>query len=356
MNKSFLIKIYDDTGVTLQKTLTKVKNIPSWNVNLNGVYGDTSIELNESFDNIPSYATLNNIVLIYEVSDDYPTGKLVYKGYISEIRPSLRGSSEEVSLGIRGIGDLLKNAYLKNGASYSKTYTTTDISDVFEDIVDHFNTIYTAGFLSYVSGTTIETTGLSITYTVEEKKHIDALNELHKFCDPAWYWYVDATGVVYLKESSAGSDHTFTIQKDVEVIEPIQTVEKIVNRCHVIYTGGNTTVSDATSITNYGLREQVINDTNITDSTTAGYRATKVVTDNRNPKVTGKLRVNSSYDITTINVGDTCKLRNYNVSGSILQTEMLIVSVSYGWDYVDIELGENRSNIARILDMFIGNY
>lgn len=356
--KNFLIKIYDSTGTTLQKTLTKIKNVPTWTEKLDNIPSDTNITLNEKFDVIPSYVDLLNVVKIYEISLDNPSGVLVYTGYISEIRPKLNTGGSEIELGIRHIGDLLSCFYFDDsGTGYTGDWTitysvATEIKTIVEDIVDHFREEY--GTLVDYSDS-IDTTSIQISYQYNQLKHIDAIIETVAFTDQAWHWYIDQAGIVHLHESSTTADHTFTIGKDVEVLELCKTVEKIENYSKVVAGAFTSNYSSPASIAIYNIRAKYTDDSAIQNQNSADKRAIKEIVDNLSSIVTGKLKVNSLYDLPSITVGDTCKLVNQNNTTSIFDDNMLIVGITRGWDYVELELGINRSDIARTLDLFLNN-
>lgn len=355
--KSFLIKIYSKNKSTLLKVLTSVKNVPTWVEYINDVPSDTNIILNESFDLIPDYIELNNKVDIYEISGDYPSGKKIYSGLISEIKPNLEGSISQVELVIRNISDPLKNIYFDNPVSgylgdWVHTYSTpTEIKTIIENVITHYQNCDGNTFVYHDSS--IDTTGVSIAYEFDHQKHIEVINTAIQFSNEGWHWFADSLGKITVREANTEADHIFTIGKDVEVISLAKTIETVINLVKVEWSGGTVEYYDSDSIAAYGVRAKFIQDTSIQDEATADKRAIKEVLDSLTPKITGRLRINSKYDLTSINVGDTCKLRNYRKNGSIFEDSMIIVSKPYNWDYAELELGENRSSFMRALSSYL---
>ena len=353
VKKKLQVKWYD-RDLTFLKLEDNLKNVPSWRWETGKGLLDTRIDLDYEFDDLPSHIQSNNIVRIFEVSADNPEGIEVYRGIVGEIRPFLRASDQGVTVEALGLNSVLQWAYFKDGASFTVSYTSTDIADIFEDIIDDWQTVHSSTLISY-TGSSIDTTGNTVTIDIEDKKHSEALQEVFQYADADWYWYIDVDGVVYLKELPATATHTFTVGKDVTVSRAPENYKQVLNQQTIFYSGGSVTVNSSSSITSYGLHEgKLIRDDNIGDSGTATNRATAIVDNGKDPKVNGTIEATSTFsNLPSIRPGDTIKLQNYNQDGSILTDNMPIVSLQYDWDNATMEIGEIRTNFARELNNFL---
>lgn len=356
INKKFSVKIYQPDGVTLIKTLkpTEIKNFPVFNSQINGGFGQCIIDLNTQFDNFGAEISAGNIAKIYVMDANNPLGRLVYSGFISNFEPYLQAAIQGVKVNLLGLVSLLSFDYYKNGSSYTVAHANEDPAVVMKAIIDHFNTVYTGNLLGYDSGgTTIDTVGEDITYTFADDKWIEAIKSTFENVPADWWWTIDQFGQLYLKPKPLTATHVFTIGKDLESASAQRNSEKIINKVQVRYVGGGTvTVTDAPSIAAFGSRGSIINDPKIQDLATATIQGQKEVDDNKSEKIRSKITVNSNYDIESIKVGDTCKIRNIAVGQTTFGDNMQIVSVAYNFDKVTLEL-EQLSTFATELESLI---
>ena len=99
--KEYNIKIYDQDGTTFITSVTgkQVSNDIQFKSVLNGGFGECVLEFTGEdyrFDSFNEGTIINfmNIVKIYAVSSDYPTGTLIYIGYISKYEPFILSNKE----------------------------------------------------------------------------------------------------------------------------------------------------------------------------------------------------------------------------------------------------------------------
>lgn len=358
INKKFSIKIYDSDGSSFIKTLNPeiVRNVPSFRSQMNGGFGECRIDLGLDFDDFGEGTDIAfmNIVKIYEIDVDYPLGRLIYTGFISQYLPYVEGKKQGVVVILLGMVSLLKFAYYKNGSSYTVAHSGVDPSAIMKAIIDHFNTVYPGSLLGYDSGaTTVDSVGVNVSYTFEEDKWLDALQNAFGTAGAGWWWSIDKQGQLYLKQKPSTATHTFTIGKDLEKMNITKSSESVVNSVLVKYGMATATNSDATSISDFGTREEILSDDRIQDSTTADQKAAQEVDDNKTEKIKASLTINLLYDIESIKVGDTCKIRNLAKGSTLFNDNMQIVSVSYSFDKVVLELEEINLAFGRQLDRFV---
>lgn len=357
INKKFSIKIYDSDGTTFLRTLkpSEVLNTPTFTSQINGGFGQCVLDLALPFDDFDEGVSIDfmNIVKIYAIDSDNTLGRLIYTGFISAYSPYLEAAEQGVKVTVLGMVSLLSLAYYKNGSNYTVAHVGEDPADIMKAIIDHFNTVYSGSLLGYDSGgTTVDTVGTNVTYTFDEDKWIDALQNAFGTVGAGWFWHVDKQGQLYLKQKPASATHSFTIGKDIESITVNKSAEKVINKVHVKYNGNTADDDDATSIAAFGTREAIASDDRIQDATTANQKAAQQVDDNKVEKIKAKMVINSSYDLETIKVGDTCKIQNLSLEQATFNDNMMIVSVNYSFDHVVIEL-EEQTKFSLELQKFI---
>lgn len=356
-NKKFTIKIYDNDGTTFIRSLkpSEVKSVPSFTSQINGGFGQCSLDLNLPFDDFGEGTEVDfmNIVNIYVTDDANTLGRLVYRGFISAYVPYVDGAKQGVKVTLLGLVSLLSFAYYKNGASFTVAHATVDPSVILKAIIDHFNSVYTGSLLGYNSGaTTVDSVGVSVAYTFIEKKWNEALQDGFGTVGAGWWWHIDKQGQLYLKQKPSSATHKFTIGKDIESIEVTKSAEKVNNAVRVKYGASTVDYSDATSITRFGTREVIVTDDQIQDATTATQRGAQQVNDNKVEKIKAKITLNLNYDLELIKVGDTCEILNLSKNQSTFNNNMLIVSVAYSFEKVVIEL-EEETKFSIELQKFI---
>lgn len=357
IQKAFTIKIYDNDGTTFIRGLkpSEVKEIPSFTSQINGGFGQCALNLNLPFDDFGEGSEINfmNIVKIYVTDENNTLGRLVYTGFISAFMPYLEGADQGVKVTLLGLVSLLSLAYYKDGADFTVAHSGVDPAVIMKAIVDHFNSVYSGSLLGYDSGgTTVDTVGTNVAYTFVEDTWIDAMKGAFGTVGAGWWWTVDKQGQLYLKEKPATATHRFTIGKDIESIEVNKSSEKVINQVRVKYGVNTVDVSDAGSITTFGVRERIVTDDKIQDATTATQRGDQEVDDNKVEKIKARMIINSNYDLETIKVGDTCKIQNLAVDQTTFNDNMMIVSVNYSFDKVSIEL-EEQTKFSIELQKFI---
>lgn len=350
-NKQYNIKVYDfqrNYITTLKPNI--VRNEPSFTSQINGGYGECRLDLALPFDDFGEGTVVNymNIVEIYAITSFEPTGVLIYTGYISRYEPYIESSNQGVSVTLLGMVSLLQNAYYKDGSNFTVAHTAEDSADIMKAIIDHFISIYGTGLVSY-NGSSIDNVGNSITYTFTDKKWLDAIKETHGTAGPGWWYFFDKEGKLLFKPKPSTPTHTFTLAKDVERLTTPKSIEEVINSTQVRY-GDNSVDYSQSSI--YGLRESIVSLNGAQNEDTAEKRAEQEVLDNENPKTEATLVINSTYDLESIRVGDTCRILNLKKGSTVLSDNLQIVSVQYTPDRCTLQLESVRS-FGRELQKFI---
>ena len=355
--KQFNIKFYDSSA-TFLKNLTP--QIPESEIvftqQINGGQGELIIDLAIPFDDIPSYVALFNFVRVYAVSTDYPTGTLIYTGWVSQVAPFVDGHRRGVRIILLGLVSLLALSLYKDGANFDVVKAGVDPKAIVDDIVATFQATYPPAVFEWIgtdavtgirAGGNVDTLGTNVSYTFQKRSWKNAVDDTLALTDPGWFWFIDKGGDVFFKEKPATADHTFVIGRGIQSLEIPKNIEEVVNDVTVAYNGGTQNATDATSIAAYGKREKYIDRTTDTsDSTTALQIATKEVEDNKDEKIEATIILNNQYDIESVRPGQTCKIMNYKKGAELFSENMLIVSTRYkNGDSLEINL-ESKKDVA----------
>ena len=359
MLKRYQVKIYDLDG-TYRKTLSPsiVKSLIAFSSVINGGQGQLVLDLALPSDNFGEgdYIDHMKVVRVYQVDRSNSTSpRLVYTGWISQYTPYFNGSNEGVKVTLLGLVSLLSRAYYKSGSNYTFTKTTTDPADIIKDIIDHFNTVYTGGWLSY-SGGHIDDVGTNVTYEYDELTWLDAINATHELADGDWWWHIGADGQVYFKNKPSSATHLLAKGKAVHEAEIKKTNEDVVNKVVLSYNGGTGTYTDATSQTAHGLREKLIDDQKITNSTTSDQKGNKEVDDNKNPKVEGRLTLNAAnFDLESVKVGDTVSVTNFKKGQNPFTSNLQVTGLRYQPEFMVVELEAAKSRFQKRMEETVKN-
>jgi len=346
MQTTFQVKVYDNLGTTLKKTLktSDLLSVPMVKGVINGGMGQLKLDTNTPFDEADTvgWIDLTNIVRVYAITEKYPLGKLIYTGYISKVTPFVSGSRNGVTLTILGLVSLLGSGYFKDGTAFLVN-ENDDPATILANILTSFQGIY--GTL--ITAGSIATIGSNSEIEFDKQTWINAIKSTFATVGTGYFWTVDREGKLNLKSDPVSATHTFTLGKDIEDLKLEQDSEKIINSVTVQYgsSGLTTTHSDATSIANYGKKEQYISQTSIQDYDTAHRYAEQIINDNKDPKIKATLTINSTYNIEDIEAGDTCKVQNLKKGTTIVADNMMIASVDYSVNSAKLGL-ESFENIG----------
>ena len=343
MEKKFSYKIFEKDDLTASGFVdfinpAKLTSQPVFSFEINGGQGEMRILYSCKFDDFPSSFALTNLVKVYEISEYYPTGQLLYCGQISKITPFKRGNSEGVELTILGLASLLSLAIFQSAGNYSPAFSAKDVEFIFKAIVADFNA--THGTLLDASG--ISATGATIDYTFERTSHFAALEKAFEFAPDNYFWRIDPDGVVKLQEKSATADHRFLIDREVIEAEATESVEELKNGYLLVAGGtiGEQFYNNAASETLYGKRQKTESDSAITDTTSADAKGDAFIANNKDPKLGPRIIIGSDFDIGGIRPGETCKILNFKKGSGIFGENMRIERIDYSRDRARLYLEE----------------
>lgn len=358
MNKTYTIKIYSlsvgfSGGYIKTIAPTLIMNEPRFTSRVGGGQGELQVELALPMDDFDEGVSIKamNLIRLYETDDENNlTPTLIYSGYISQYVPFTDEGREGVRVTVLGLVSLLSLDYYMNGSSF-QVVASADPGQIMKNIVDHFNTVYPNTLITYAGGHVVNT-GTTVSNTFNDQKWLEALRKTYELGSSGRYWTIREDGNVYFKAKAVSADHRFTIGSDVSVAEVVKNSEQIINYYQLRWGTPTPTVanySDATSIAAYGRHTLVETASDVTNSTTADERGNKKIDDYKNPRVQAKLRINSTYNIESVHPGQMCSVFNYKDGSSVFPDLMLISSVSYTPDFIEIEIENERRSFARAL-------
>lgn len=313
----YLIEVRDKEGV-IKKNITSFCTNIKWEWNRLGGCGSASMKIHKPYREI-EFMPMDDIQI--SIKEDGVI-KLCYRGYISNITPSLT-SDQSVSVEMRGYFDFLKKLVVQQNGDI-KTYEGGLISTTVEDIIDTFVTPYTSITKGTIDASDFQCDTIQFLTTVE-----DALNTLAQLSGSAEYG-VDEDLVFFWKNESEDVRTRFFVGNNVEMVERRVNYSNLVNRVYLI--GGEVngvrfkrTLENTDSQDNYNLVEKVVNNGSITTQTVADQYIGYLLRENADPvystkiKVANtKVRLEDTIPIGAISVYDVNYDRNVDAPGGVI--------------------------------------
>lgn len=227
-------------------------------------------------------------------------------------------------------------------------FTSTDPSVMVKNALTY------GGEVTYTASS-IDLTGLSITYTFRLATVLEIVKKALELAPSGWYWFVDpATQVLTFKATSTTPTHYFTLHKEVEKLEIESTIEFIKNV--VYFSGGPTagvnllklyTDTASLAINKRGLAR--LSDNRVTLAATAQTLSEGLMAENSDEEFLSTCTVlGEKYDIDSIQLGDTVAFQSFGnfVDRLVLQ----VTKIKRGGDYVDLTLGKLKLKTSTYVD------
>lgn len=276
---AYTIELRDKNG-HLKQYITPFVSRVTWEWNRLGGCGRCSITINKRYRDI-----------IFDARDDIQirvksgiTTKLVYRGYIANIVPTLK-INQDIVLDVRGYFDLFKKIII-NDTGDTKTYTASDIHVIVDSIIDTFivpNTNVTKGTIDTTDGSSFTVNTMDFLCTVET-----ALRTLSDLAGDAEYG-VDEDLVFFWRTESSTINHKFFVGNNVSVLERRVNWDELVNRIYLI--GGDVlgvkykyTAEATDSQDLYYLSENIVNNSSITTDEVAAQYCGAILTEKSIPQ------------------------------------------------------------------------
>jgi len=370
-----LYKVYQEDG-TFVETLNDVISDISITKEINGGDGPFTITLARKIDDFGEGTDIdfNYRVKVYLFDSFNPTGKLIANGYIISYEPYLNGNEEGLTITCLSAISKLSNDYYRLGTSAVASELGVELADMRADemmtsVVNHYRSIETNSMIGAPSGLTQTTDNagnlFDFTLRLFNKKHLEALKEIAKYfarykSNGYWfYWRINTAGNLEVKNISQTATHKFTIGKNITSISGQKTIEGLVNRVYFWNEKGTTsseylklTTDDTDSQNEYDIVSEYINDSSVTNATAAGLLSSARVYDNKDPKVKIKIELNSDYDLSSIEPGQTCQIFNLKNNPYKLGEDkvLFIHSITYEVDKATLEIAEAADDFTDMVE------
>ena len=370
-----LYKVYQEDG-TFVETLNDVISDISITKEINGGDGPFTITLARKIDDFGEGTDIdfNYRVKVYLFDSFNPTGKLIANGYIISYEPYLNGNEEGLTITCLSAISKLSNDYYRLGTSAVASELGVELADMRADemmtaVINHYRSIETNSMIGAPSGLTQTTDNagnlFDFTLRLFNKKHLEALKEIAKYfarykSNGYWfYWRINTAGNLEVKNISQTATHKFTIGKNITSISGQKTIEGLVNRVYFWNEKGTTsseylklTTDDTDSQNEYDIVSEYINDSSVTNATAAGLLSSARVYDNKDPKVKIKIELNSDYDLSSIEPGQTCQIFNLKNNPYKLGEDkvLFIHSITYEVDKATLEIAEAADDFTDMVE------
>ncbi len=348
MSARFFAKVYNPSGSTFRRVLDSgaFLNVPRIVREVNKPAGDLRIEIALPWDDFGYGSTINlfDLVKVYAVNANNPSGVLMYQGHIVEIDSYFDAHRNGVSLRLFPIDALLSNAFWV-GSGYTVSYAGADIDTIFSNAIDDLVAVHGTFFTKNLGNP-----GLSVSVNFIQKTHLEILNSAFGFLNASWYWRICANGRVDLQQySDVTATHTLAVGKHIDAVQTGKSILNVKNLVRLGWGSGPTyaVYSDATSQAAYGHRDTALSDSGIQNSGSADAKGNGEIARLKDPKTKTLVTVNANYAIETILPGDTIKILNVpSGSSSLLSGQVLRIQ------RVEYDGGLAVLHLADISDVF----
>ena len=364
MTKKFVYKIYDPSGTFIRTLPVRlpvqpsvddelVLNAPKLTRMINGGVGELEVNLDTKFDDFDEGNSIDNgnILKLYLVNEQNPKGKILFNGVIQSYRPYLTSTIQGIKIIALSRVTELQQDFYSSGGNRIFQKSSIKASDLFKDIIDNFRTVYTNTDINY-TGSSVEDSGVNITYDFDYDKHIDAIDAALDVAPSGWWWRIDPDGTAIFKSKPSTSTHRIIAGQGayLDQVELDKSMEAIINNLYLKWSGGTQQYQDATSQSNYGVRSKFIDKSSeITDTGTRDEFGNSFISDNKDIKyrVAGPVVVNNSFeDIEDILPGDTVNILGFKVGSSPFVTNIQVVKTVYDGTTVQLTLEDDFLNFA----------
>ncbi len=371
-NHKLSYKLYQPDGTYL-KLLTEVGNILSEfqvNKTINGGVSNLKVIINAPIDDYDEYDSVKNPngVIKYGnrlkvyLNDDFNTDTLIFYGYLVRVSPQYGNNQEKVELTFYGAISKLSNDYYRTHSDPIDFYvpeSAISTSTIIKNISDNYIDNISNSMISYTWGVTIDDCANTVSYTFDRVKHLDSLKKIQEYLPATWYWYIDAGGVVYVKDSASSTQHSFTIGKDISEIKAHKSAESIVNY-FFLWNGRSTAdasyvyeeYKDATSQSNYEVMTLFQLDSEVLIDSVADIRGNALITNKKDPKQQLTIELTDEYDLASIEPGHRVLIRNIRDGNqTTFQDNLVIKRVSYKIDSALVELDQIGHDLTKYTSM-----
>jgi hypothetical protein len=357
-DRRYLAKILGRDGSTLKLNVphSAMREPPVFSDRIDGGMGECILDYVVPFDNFDEGVKIDHefIMDIWCFDTDNPNGRRIYSGVIEEYEPYIEGAQQGVLVKALGLGSKLSyDIYMSSSRTvYAVTHTTQDPETIFKAIIDEWRAFANNALINYAVGST-QAVGSTVSKTFTDRSWWDACADTRELCGSGWWWHVGPDRTAYLLPKPSSPTHKFIIGKHIQLGNFPKSVKGVKNKIRVTRSGGTvTTYTDATSISAYEQRIDIVDDSSLTSAGAADQRGATGL-EQKDPRTKSTLTINSEYDLESIKVGQTCIILNSDETSSFFGTNIMIVGLTYNGNTVELELEESTTDLGLALDKFV---
>jgi len=336
IGKKYIYKIYSSSGTYITTWRDVSPPMPSFKIN-SGV-SELVIKLARKFYDFGegNDVAIGNELKLFVSDKEAPAGVQIYSGELTKYH-LITGEKDEVEVTFLGyVFELARRIVVDGSGNTTLNYSTEDPSHVIKDVIDKVGSKVT------YSTTSIEDTGLSVTYSVVQNTALEVLQRMVELAPANWYWYLNVDNVLHFHNFDASSIRKFYIGKHINKLEVTKTGEDVVNQ-YFFLGGGSPQLYKkyvrADSITQYGTKDIREQDERITLAATALEKATSYLDNYDHPQMCVSCTVIDSnidhlngVDIEQLRPGDAIQILHPGVKTTTTRWDVGIWDIDV-WDF-----------------------
>lgn len=294
--KTYQIKTYNIDG-SYKSTISPadILNEIKFTLNVNGGVGQLRIDMNAPA--ISDEYSWGEFVKVRVFDENHKDWKQIYFWYISQIIRTIESSREYISFVCLWIQGLLNNILFTNGVQ------TQTPSDMIKSVVTLFNEQYNCITEWNIDETVTDAQNFNWNYNscFDVIKTVCELNGNKFLVD--WEWKLN-----YYKQ---GANHFLHLHYDVESMTITDTIESIVNNYFLARNGGTVQqYYNNDSIESYGRKDAYESKTDLNSANTQNQYGNQYIEDNKLPKESMTITVNTNFPFEDIMPWDTVTVLN----------------------------------------------
>jgi hypothetical protein len=360
----FFLKVYDLFGTKYRQTIPAdlVLSVPRIIREINKPASDITVSLALPWDQTgylqPHGLHLYDLVKVYAQNENYPSGTIVYQGFITEIHTIFNEKQNITELRILPLESILNNAIFTGGnGGVNEDISVAMWAAIQDCMTENGQSIFTNNLQA--AGT------VTLSASTNFQTHLQWINSYASFMTDTWFWRVTELGRVdLLQYHDVTADHMFTIGGNVESIDLTQSILNMKNNTIVTWKNGLSTETDyypnAPSQGMYGHRDETIQDQSIIYSLPMSVAVGNANTARKClPRTQATMVINSKFAIETIRPGDTCEVvNNTNTVAQLMPSKTVyrICRTEYDGVTCKLTLIDVVSNVGVELNKLVGNY
>lgn len=265
-------------------------------------------------------------VKVWLYDENHLDWKQIYYWYISKITRKAEQSREYTTFTCLWVWSLLKSIIYTNW-NYSKTCYT-----MMTDIRTFFNNYYSNVITVWDIANDITTTQA---WTWNWNNCFDCF---WKIADAIWYKRtVDSEWKLDLFLPSTRTKHLVHIWEEITSITVENSIEEVVNNLYLARSGAQSTYTDSTSQSTYWRKDKYEMNSNLNSATTMNQYWNSYIAQNKNPKQSIQIVLNSDYayedikpwDLITVLNTELTTLQNLVINKIQYKTDQCIITIDY---------------------------